>query len=209
MGFTATVCVHLAWSWPAGVAFSADVPLRTGVETVAPLPAEQDQLASPDSKPAFLALLTSAAWAVETRPVTVRAPAAMTAMAPPRNGREVFLLRLLLPAERCTWASGGELVVRGGGGAAVRACRTDGCTAAGMGKAVRVERKRSSPLADKLVQTNQVVKTSGSERGFRRGRRLLAREVRRSAREVLGEASRAGISLPDGTPAPVPRYPHG
>lgn len=60
-GFTATVWVHRAVSWPDGVALSAAVPPCTGEETVAPLPPEQVQLASPDSKPAFLATLMSAA----------------------------------------------------------------------------------------------------------------------------------------------------
>ncbi len=54
-GFTATVWVHRALSCPAGVAFSAAEPPCAGAETVVPLPAEQVQPVSPDSKPAFLA----------------------------------------------------------------------------------------------------------------------------------------------------------
>lgn len=88
---------------------------------MAPLFPAQVQLARPDSKPAFLALLTSAAWAVLTSPVTVRAAAATTAMVPPSTGRERCLLRLL-PAERSTGSSVGELVVLAG---VVQESRTD------------------------------------------------------------------------------------
>ncbi|SCF89014.1 hypothetical protein GA0115280_1182116 [Streptomyces sp. Cmuel-A718b] len=117
LGLTLTDCEHLALSWPAGVAFSADVPLRTGEETAAPLPPEQVQLARPDSKPAFLALLTSAAWAVLTSPVTVRAAAVATARVPPSTDRERRRLLRLRPAERSTGASGGSWGVPGMGGA--------------------------------------------------------------------------------------------
>lgn len=63
LGFTATDWVHLALSCPAGVALRAAAPEWTGEETVVPLLAVQVQLVRPDSNPAFLALLTSAAEA--------------------------------------------------------------------------------------------------------------------------------------------------
>lgn len=49
LAFTATVWLQRALSCPAGVAFRAAAPPCTGEETVAPLPAEQVQLESPDS----------------------------------------------------------------------------------------------------------------------------------------------------------------
>ncbi len=80
LGLTATLCAQRALSCPAGVAFSAAEPVRAGEETVVPLFAEQVQLDRPASKPAFFALLTSAADAWPTA-VTERASAAVTAPA--------------------------------------------------------------------------------------------------------------------------------
>ncbi|GGR60950.1 hypothetical protein GCM10010220_09770 [Streptomyces parvulus] len=80
MGLTATLWEQRALSCPAGVALSAAEPVRTGEETVVPLFAEHVQLLSPASKPAFFALLTSAADAWPAA-VTERASAAVTAPA--------------------------------------------------------------------------------------------------------------------------------
>lgn len=99
LGLTVMLWEHLAWSLPAGVALSAEVPLRVGVETAAPLEAAQVHPSRPASKPPLRARSTSAAPA--TGAVATRAPAASRRAEETARSPE----NLTVGPVRCTTAS--------------------------------------------------------------------------------------------------------